>query len=115
MVDFSGTWKNQNESKLELRQLPDNRIEGRFESGVGDDGREQWVEVSGYAVGDILTFHAAYPAYKTIVSWVGQHTSDNGVARIKTQWLHVSDIPDDQEQEWMWFTNRIGADDFVQA
>ena len=64
-------------------------------------------------MGDILTFHAAYPVYKTIVSWVGQHTIEGGHPRIKTQWLHVSDIPDDQEQDWMWFTNRIGADEFI--
>ena len=111
MTDFTGTWKNQNSSVLELTQSGDS-ISGRFDSGVGDDGNTIWVEVSGRTLGDVVTFNAIYSSYKTVISWVGQLTIESGTEIIKTQWLHVSDIPDDQEQDWMWFTNRIGADVF---
>jgi hypothetical protein len=112
MVDFTGSWRNQHGSMLELRQLGGGAVDGRFESGVGDDGQTKWVEVSGRAQGDLITFHAAYPEYSTLVTWIGQHTEENGVGLLNTHWLHVSDIPDAQEQQWMWFSNRIGFDVF---
>lgn len=108
----TGTWKNQRGSILELKESH-GVISGRFESGVGDDGTTLWVNVSGQAFGDLLSFSAVYTKYKTIVAWVGQITEDGGKDQIQAQWLHTSDIPDDQEKEWMWFVNRIGADVFV--
>lgn len=115
MVNFTGTWKNQHGSKLELRELTGGVVDGRFESGVGDDNAVLWVDIAGHTLEDVITFHAVYEKYKTIVSWVGQHTEENGVGKIKTHWLHVSDIPDNQEHDWMWYTNRIGSDVFTRV
>ncbi len=113
-VDFTGTWRNQNNSVLELHVVG-GIVSGRFESGVGDDGQTLWVEVSGRVLDDVITFNAAYTRYGTVVAWVGQHTVVNGVGTIKTHWLHATNVPDAQEQDWMWFTNRIGADMFTRA
>jgi hypothetical protein len=113
-VDFTGTWKNQLDSTLELAVIG-GIVTGRFESGEGDDGEILWVEVSGRVLDDVITFNAAYPRYGTVIAWVGQHTVTNGVGRIVTHWLHATNVPDDQEQDWMWFTNRIGSDVFTRV
>lgn len=113
-VDFTGTWKNQLNSKLELH-VTGGIVSGRFESGVGDDGKVIWVEVSGRVLDDVITFNAVYPNYGTVIAWVGQHTEEGGVGRIKTHWIHATNLPDAQEQAWMWFSNRIGSDTFVRA
>ena len=113
-VDFTGTWKNQRDSTLELRVVG-GIVSGRFESGVGDDGQPLWVEVSGRVLEDVITFNAVYPRHQTVVAWVGQHTVESGVEKIKTHWIHTTNIPDDQEQEWMWFANRIGSDVFTRV
>ena len=113
-VDFTGTWKNQLNSTLELHVIG-GIVSGRFESGVGDDGQIIWVDVSGRVLDDVITFNAVYTRFGTVVSWVGQHTEENGVGKIKTLWIHATNIPDNQEQAWMWFTNRIGADIFTRA
>jgi hypothetical protein len=113
-VDFAGTWKNQNESRLELTVLG-GVVFGRFESGVGDDNQPLWVEVSGRVLDDVITFNAVYVQYGTVVAWVGQHTDGDGRGKINTQWLHATNIPDNQEQKWMWFTNRTGADVFTRV
>lgn len=31
---------------------------------------------------------------------------------IKTMWLMTHDVPDDEEPEWPWYSNRVGADEF---
>ena len=113
-VDFNGTWKNQHNSTLELNVIGD-LVRGRFESGVGDDGQKLWVDISGRVLGDVITFNAVYPQYRTVAAWVGQHTVENGVGKILTHWIHATDIKEKEEQEWMWYSNRIGSDIFTRA
>lgn len=115
MVEFSGSWKNGNGSRLEVRDLSGGVINGRFESGVGDEGHVLWVDVHGSILGNVVTFHAVYPEYGTIVSWVGQHVVNNGVDELRTQWLHASDVPDNLQPQWAWSSNRIGSDTFVRC
>ena len=112
--NFNGTWKNQNKSTLELKEVG-GIISGRFESGVGDDGQVVWIDVSGRVLDDVITFNALYQKYGTVVSWVGQMTKESATDVIKTHWLHATNIPDDQEQAWMWSTNRIGSDIFTRT
>jgi hypothetical protein len=113
-VDFTGTWKNQNGSLLELAVLA-TVVTGRFESGVGDNGEKLWVQVSGRVLDDVITFNVVYERFATVVAWVGQHTVEGGVGKIKSLWLHASNVPNDQEEAWMWFSNRVGADVFTRA
>ena len=112
--NFAGNWKNQNDSTLEL-SVNGSTITGRFESGVGDDGAILWVDISGRIQGDLITFNALYPLYGTVVSWVGQLTEEKGAEVIKTTWIHVTNIPDNQEPAWLWYSNRIGADTFTKV
>jgi hypothetical protein len=113
-VNFTGTWKNQNRSTLELKEVG-GIITGRFESGVGDDGQTVWIDVSGRTLDDVITFNAIYKKYGTVVSWVGQLTHESGTDILKAQWLHATNIPDNQERDWMWFSNRIGSDVFTRG
>ena len=113
-MDFNGTWKNQHGSLLELR-VDGERVGGRFESGVGEGGKPHWVDVHGQVQEDLITFHASFPRHGTLVSWVGQHTSRDGVDQIQAQWLHATNVPDSRGESWMWYANRIGSDTFVRS
>lgn len=114
VVNFEGTWKNQHQSILEL-SVVDGLVRGRFLSRVGEDGQPLWAEINGCILGDVITFHAVYPLYRTIVTWIGQHIVENGIGSIHTQWLHATDIKEREEHEWMWYSNRIGSDIFTRA
>lgn len=111
-MDFTGSWTNQHGSRLELRMLGDGRVDGRFESQVGDDGQTFWVTVRGDALGDLITFHAIFDTYRTIVSWVGQHVGPTDDGELSCHWLHATDVKDRQEPAWLWYSNRIGHDVF---
>lgn len=110
-VDFTGTWENQLNSTLELHVIG-GIVSGRFESGVGDDGQTLWIDITGRVLDDLITFNAVYPRFGTVISWVGQHTEERGIGMIKTHWIHVTNVPDNQEMAWMWYSNRIGSDIF---
>lgn len=111
-ANFSGSWKNQNESTLELN-VNGNDVSGRFESGVGDDGQTLWVDVEGRILDDLITFNAVYSDFGTVVTWAGQLIATDGREEIRSHWLHMTNIPDEMEKKWMWYTNRIGADVFT--
>ncbi|MER2514198.1 MAG: avidin/streptavidin family protein [Nitrosomonas ureae] len=114
MIDFTGSWKNQHGSRLELK-VADGVVTGQFESGVGDGGEVLWVDINGKTVNDIITFNAIYTKYGTIVAWVGQHTESHGTGKIETLWIHATDIDDSEEKESIWSSNRIGSDTFVRT
>lgn len=113
-VNFEGTWKNQHQSILEL-SVVDGLVRGRFQSSVGENGQPLWAEINGRILGDVITFHAVYPLYRTIVTWIGQHLVENGIGSIHTHWLHATDIKERVEHEWMWYSNRIGSDIFTRT
>ena len=109
-MDFTGIWRNQRGSVLEVR-VEDTRLSGWFAATAGGEGEP--VAVSGLVQDDLITFHASFPKHGTIVSWVGQHTILSGVGVIEMQWLHASNIPDDRENDWMWTASRLGHDVFI--
>ena len=114
-MDFSGTWKNQHGSLLQIR-MDGMEIRGRFESAVGEQGEgSHGVDISGKAQDDLITFFASLPSHGSLVSWVGQHTVHDGVDQIQAGWLHVTNVPDDRELTWMWSANRVGFDIFERA
>jgi hypothetical protein len=111
-MDFTGSWKNQHGSVLEL-QMDGEQIRGRFESGVGEwDSDPHWIEVSGKAQEDLITFCASFRTHGSLVSWVGRHTLRDGADQIQAEWLHITNVPHDREGPWLWSANRIGFDTF---
>ncbi len=110
-IDFTGTWRNQHGSVLEL-SVVDGTVSGRFESVVGDDGHMLWVDVTGRTLGDVITWNAVYESYGIVVAWIGQFATGDGTGAIHTHWIHATNLPDREEKEWMWFSNRIGSDVF---
>jgi len=87
----------------------------QFNLENGKEGQPLWAEINGRILGDVITFHAVYPLCRTIVTWIGQHIVENGIGPIHTHWLHATDIKEREEHEWMWYSNRIGADIFTRA
>lgn len=113
MSNFNGSWRNQRGSTLELVVDRHGIVTGRFESGVGDKGQMLWVDVTGRAQDNLVTFNALWPSFGTVVTWAGQHSVEDGCDRIAAHWIHVTNVDDAQEQAWMWYANRIGFDVFA--
>ncbi|MER9444903.1 hypothetical protein NKI79_26695 [Mesorhizobium sp. M0340] len=86
MLDFTGTWQNQREAKLELRKLGGGIIDGRFESGVGDDNKTHRVEIN---VRSLRCNHVPC-----------------GIRKVRIH-RFLGWAPD-----WLWYSKRIGPDVF---
>jgi hypothetical protein len=111
-MNFAGKWINTKNSVLELKQS-DSSITGTFDSGVSDDGQVLKAPVVGWVNGDRITFAANYDKYGSVVTWAGQVVEEAGGPKIVALFLHVSDVSEAREPEWLWASTKVGADTFT--
>jgi hypothetical protein len=71
------TFKNQRGSTLELNILSDNKIDGFFTTAVASKTCPQAVNtkrpITGYIVGNALTFSVVYPMCDSVISFTGNY------------------------------------------
>lgn len=113
-MDFTGKWRNTNNSLLELTQ-DGKSISGTFDSGVSDGEKEIKAPVVGWANGDRIAFVATYDEFGTVVAWVGQVRGEPGNPVIDAHFLHESEVKDSNEFESLWASTRTGCDLFSKA
>ncbi len=69
------TFKNERGSILELNFLPDNRVEGSFTTAVASKTCPEAINkkrpITGYIVGNALTFSVVYPMCESVLSVTG--------------------------------------------
>ena len=76
-------FKNQRGSLLEIRVLDDNRIEGDFTTAVASKTCPQAVgkkrPITGYMIGNALTFSVVYPMCDSVLSVTGNLDKDKTI------------------------------------
>lgn len=110
--DFSGKWRNQLGSEMEIAVQPDHRITGVFRSGVGAVDPQREFPLVGFQSGDVMTFCVSFERFG-LAAWVGQHTTAGGVEQIVTMWHLAENVPEELERAWLWSGVKAGSDTFV--
>jgi hypothetical protein len=111
-VDFSGAWRNQRGSSLELRVDERGLVGGTFRTAVGVPTSQEHFPVCGFVQGDLIAFTVSFAPHDSVTAWVGQHTVIRGRERIETLWHLAKDIPDEEEERGLWAGILAGADAF---
>lgn len=77
------TFKNERGSVLELTKLSDNKIEGYFTTAVASKTCPQAINtrrpITGYMVGNALTFSVVYPVCNSVLSVSGNFDKDQKI------------------------------------
>lgn len=80
-VQQSLTFKNQRGSTLELNILEDNKIQGYFTTAVASKSCPEAVNtkrpITGFMVGNALSFSVVYPMCNSVLSIIGNLSKDN--------------------------------------
>src|SRR5512138_1484285 len=97
-VDFSGRWRNQRGSSLELAIDDRGRVSGTFRTGVGVPSPHESFPLCGFARGDLIAFSVDFGVHESVTAWAGQHTEAGGRERIETLWHLARNIPDSDEE-----------------
>ena len=112
-VNFSGKWKNNLKSDMDIAVDASGKVTGKYRTGVGNPTPAEEFDLVGFATGDLLSFTVNFGQYGSLTSWVGQHTKDaQGAEQIKTMWLLSKNITDPDEDAGLWGSVLTGADLF---
>lgn len=114
-VDFTGKWKNNLGSEMELEALTNGRVKGIYRTGVGQPAPTEEFELVGFASGDLLSFTVNFGKYGSLTAWAGQHTVENKVERIYTLWHLARNVKDAEEPKELWGAILAGANTFERA
>jgi len=109
---FEGAWENDRGSAAVLKELPDGRLTGHYQTNVGQPDKGQKFPLTGFAEGDQLTFTVNFKGYGSITAWAGQHSVDEEGEFIKTLWHLTRDVDDAKEDDDMWGAITAGASTF---
>jgi hypothetical protein len=111
-VDFSGSWRNQRGSSIELVVDGQGCVSGTFRSAVGVPSPVEQFPLCGFVQGDMIAFTVNFGIHESVTAWAGQHTVVAGCERIETLWHLARNIPDEDEPRAMWAAILAGADTF---
>jgi hypothetical protein len=116
-MTWTGMWRNQYGSSLEIESEADRRIEGSFRTALEDSAfRGQSIAISGRHQGDCISFAGggATPGGDVLVSYTGLLRD----GRMETLWYVVTDsvpaggAPATLEKVKWWRAMMTGADTF---
>jgi hypothetical protein len=112
VFDFTGRWRNELGSTMDVTIDPNNRIRGQYVSAVsGKGGPTPATELFGTVAGDLISFTVNWG--EAITSWVGHGVFDqNNRPQILTLWHLVVSIADETNPKNQWETVMAGADTF---
>jgi hypothetical protein len=110
-VNFSGWWRNQMKSTMDLA-VSGNDVTGTYTSAASSSGGPTVGSIKGYVSGDLISFVVLWEK-GSMTAWVGQLVDEDTAPRIKTLWHLVTNIPDDDEGEYLWLSVFAGADEFT--
>jgi hypothetical protein len=106
-IDFSGSWKNELGSTMQLTQHGD-ELTGTYDSKVSATTTG---DLRGYVDGDLISFVVHWRDFQAITAWVGQSEPNTGNAKINTLWQMTKQGATGDE----WASINAGADEFVRA
>lgn len=112
-VDFTGTWRNELDSEMDLTVLTNGEVKGTYRTGVGKPTPTEEFPLRGFASGDLLTFTVNFGKYGSLTAWVGQHTVRGKDEVIETLWHLAKNVPDDEEPQKLWGAILAGANRFT--
>jgi hypothetical protein len=109
-TDFSGRWKNQYQSTMDL-EVSGSDVSGSYTSASSGAGGPITGRLKGFVSGDLISFIVKWPG-GSMTAWVGQMVDDQTAPKIKTLWHMVTNLKDDDESELLWMSVFTGADEF---
>jgi hypothetical protein len=110
-VNFSGQWKNQLGSVMDLT-ISGQSVTGTYSSPVSGGGGTVDGDLVGYVDGDLIAFTVNWTTPASLTAWTGQLVAEGGQDVIRTLWHLVMNIPDANEPTGLWQSTFAGADNF---
>jgi hypothetical protein len=114
-VNFTGKWKNELGSSMEIIVNTNGQVRGIYKTAVGNPTNMEEFEINGVATGDLISFSANFGKYGSLTSWTGQYTKTKAGDTIQTMWHLAVNFEDQEEEKKLWSGIWTGSNTFVRA
>ncbi len=114
-VNFTGRWKNELASEMEIEAKTNGEVKGTYRTNVGAPEPTEEFDLVGFASGDLISFTVNFGKYGSLTAWVGQHTVVNKVEQLNTLWHLAKNVEDTEEPDKLWSAVLAGADEFTRV
>ena len=112
-VDFTGEWRSELGSSIDLTVAADGSVRGVYRRAIGAASILETFPLAGFAAGALLCLTANLGKYRSVISWVGQHSEENKNPVIKTMWLLARYVPDPDDPTYLGGATVTGTNLFV--
>jgi hypothetical protein len=112
--DFSGRWRNQMGSTMELR-LTGEALSGTYTSASSAAGASITGDLAGFRSGDQIAFAVKWQGADSLSTWVGQVVTEAGQDVIRTVWHVTMEVDDADEASGIWQSVLTGSDFFTRV
>lgn len=109
-TDLSGTWHNEDGSRMEVEARPDGRLTGRFVTGVGVGAGEAYA-LTGFVSDELVAFTVDFGRAGSLTSWAGHLVDEDGPA-LRTLWQMAVKVPHPEDPQELWRAVWSGANVF---
>lgn len=112
-INFSGKWKNELGSTMEINQDSSGLLIGLYSTAVGQPTNIEVFPLSGLASGDLIGFTVNFGKYGSLTSWTGQMTQDSTEDKIYMLWHMAVNVEDHEETKKIWGSVWTGYNNFI--
>ncbi len=92
----TGKWITAGGSCLDLKVNLNGQVTGFYSSSHGQPKSDEKFPITGFINEDLIGFVCSWEKYKSMTSWCGRYTEENGKPCIKTVW-HLGRMFSDKE------------------
>lgn len=110
-ADFSGRWKNEYDSTMDLTVTGD-AVTGTYISKVSGSGTQVTGPIVGYVSGNLISFIVNWPN-AGITAWVGHLVIENKKSVIEALWQLTMPTHNPADPNELWESVFAGADRFT--
>ncbi|MFT4705301.1 MAG: hypothetical protein ACI81R_003009 [Bradymonadia bacterium] len=109
---FTGTWRNDNSSEMQLAVGADGAVSGSYRTGVGRPDSSDAFALAGFVNGDLIAFCVNFGDFASLTSWTGKYVVDGaGDPVIHTLW-HLARETSAPGPTALWESLLAGASQF---
>jgi hypothetical protein len=115
-TQIDGRWRSRLGSTMELRRVAGDVLTGTYRIAIGTRHPEQEFSLSGFVLGDAITFSVDFRPHGSVAAWTGHHVMDSGEDRLSMLWHLAEPVSErgsgGRDDGVLWRGVLAGADEF---
>ncbi len=111
-INFTGTWRNELNSEMEIQMTSENEIKGVYRPSVHEAYCKGEHQLKGFVNDNLITFVVDFEHHSMVGSWTGHYITDGSEGYVNTMWQLVKSEQEHDLPLEAWGSVYSGANRF---